>query len=54
MCAGLQVVQPKRLTLEELAAYNGATAGKPILLAIRGTVFDVTRGAQPASRQGSL
>lgn len=44
--AGVQVVEPKRLTLAELAAYNGEQPGKPILLAIRGTVFDVTKGAR--------
>jgi len=41
-----QVVEPKRLTLAELAEYNGEQPGKPIYLAIRGTVFDVTKGAR--------
>ncbi len=39
-----QVVEPKRLTLEQLRAYNGEDKSKPIYLAIRGVVFDVTRG----------
>ena len=42
-----QVVEPQRLTLEELATFNGAEAGKPIYLAIRGVVFNVTSGARP-------
>ena len=41
-----QVVDPQRLTLEELATYNGTEACKPIYLAIRGVVFDVTAGAR--------
>ena len=40
-----QVVAPKRLTLEELKAYNGEDKTKPIYLAIRGVIFDVSRGA---------
>lgn len=39
-----QVVSPKELSLEELAAYDGKTEGKPIYLAIKGTIFDVTKG----------
>ena len=42
-----QVVEPQRLTLEELATYNGTEACKPIYLAIRGVVFKVTSGARP-------
>ena len=44
-----QVVEPQRLTLEELATFNGTEAGKPIYLAIRGVVFNVTSGARPPS-----
>ena len=40
-----QVVEPLKLTVKELAAYSGADKGKPILLAIRGVIFDVSRGA---------
>ena len=32
------------MTLQELSQYDGSTAGKPMYLAIRGTVFDVTTG----------
>ena len=44
MHTSAQVVEPKRLTLQELKAYNGEDKSKPIYLAIRGVVFDVTRG----------
>ena len=44
MCLIWQVVEPLKLTLEELKAYNGEDKSKPILLAIRGIVFDVSRG----------
>lgn len=33
-----------KLTLEQLKAYNGEDRTKPILLAIRGVIFDVTKG----------
>lgn len=39
-----QVVPPKQMTLQELSQYDGSIAGKPMYLAIRGTVFDVTTG----------
>ncbi len=32
------------MTLQELSQYDGSSAGKPMYLAIRGTVFDVTTG----------
>lgn len=32
------------MTLQELSQYDGSIAGKPMYLAIRGTVFDVTTG----------
>jgi len=31
-------------TLDELATYDGSDPGKPLLVAIRGHVYDVTRG----------
>ena len=34
------------MTLQELSQYDGSIAGKPMYLAIRGTVFDVTTGKQ--------
>ena len=37
------------MTLGELATYNGADAGKPIYLAIRGVIFNVTSGARPST-----
>jgi predicted heme/steroid binding protein len=39
-----QVVPEQRLTLQQLAQFDGSDAAKPIMLAIRGTVFDVTKG----------
>jgi hypothetical protein len=44
LLAAVQVVEPKRLTLAQLKEYDGSDAKKPILLAIRGTVFDVSKG----------
>lgn len=41
-----QVVPLKSFTLEELATYSGQDEGRPLLLAIKGTVFDVTKGNQ--------
>ena len=41
-----QVVPPKRLTLKQLREYGGEDKRKPILLAIRGVIFDVSRGMQ--------
>jgi len=38
------VVPEKRLTLGQLAEHDGSDPQKPILLAIRGTIFDVTKG----------
>jgi membrane-associated progesterone receptor component len=40
----MQVVEPKLLSLEELAAYDGTDQAKPIYLAVRGVVFNVTQG----------
>lgn len=39
-----QIVPEQRLTLQQLAAYDGSDPAKPIMLAIKGTVFDVTKG----------
>ena len=41
----LQVVPEQRLSLQQLAGHNGSDPDKAILLAVRGTVFDVTKGA---------
>ncbi len=40
----IQVVEFKLLTLEELALYAGTDDAKPIYLAVRGVVFNVTQG----------
>lgn len=39
-----QVVPPLELTLEQLAGYDGHDTAKPMLLAIKGVVYDVTKG----------
>ena len=44
-----QVVSERELTLKELAQHDGSDPDKPLLLAIRGTVFDITPGALPHS-----
>ncbi len=36
--------EPRDYTREELAAYDGKDPTKPILFAIRGKIYDVTRG----------
>lgn len=35
----------KRLTPPELAAYNGSDKNKPLFMAVKGDIFDVSRGA---------
>ena len=42
----LQIVPMKTLTLSELSEHDGSNPDKPMYLAIRGTVFDVTLGEQ--------
>ena len=42
-----QVVAERELTLKQLAQHDGSDVEKPLLLAIRGTVFDITPGAHP-------
>ena len=39
------MVPEEKLTLKELAQHDGSDPEKPLLLAIRGTVFDITPGA---------
>lgn len=41
-----KVVPPKRLTLKQLREYGGEDKRKPILLAIKGVIFDVSRGSE--------
>lgn len=45
----LQIVPMKSLTLSELSEHDGSNPDKPMYLAIRGTVFDVTLGRQAHS-----
>ena len=40
---------PLELTLEELKKYDGSNKSLPIYLAIKGTVFDVTKGPKSHS-----
>ncbi|VVT51531.1 uncharacterized protein SAPINGB_P003127 [Magnusiomyces paraingens] len=35
----------KRLTPKEISVYDGSSKGKPLLMAVKGDVFDVSRGA---------
>lgn len=41
-----QVVPLKQMTLEELASHDGSDPSKPLYLAVKGTVFDVSKGSQ--------
>lgn len=41
-----QVVPLKEMTLEELAKHDGSDKEQPLYLAIKGTVFDVSKGSQ--------
>ncbi|PKS11776.1 hypothetical protein jhhlp_001069 [Lomentospora prolificans] len=44
---------PLELTIEELAAFDGTDASKPIYLAINGTIYDVTPGRRIYGPGGS-
>lgn len=51
----VQIVAPLKLTLEELAQYGGSDPAKSLLLAVCGTVLDVSAGkstgiVQPLAR----
>ena len=39
-------VSAKDMTLEELAQYDGSDPSKPILMALKGEIFDVTSGKE--------
>ena len=39
-----RIVPAMELTLEQLAGHAGQDPTKPLLLAIKGTVYDVTKG----------
>lgn len=39
------MVPERELTLKELAQHDGSDPDRPLMLAIRGTVFDITPGA---------
>jgi len=40
----LPEAEERDYSLQELAVYDGSDPGKPLLIAIRGQVYDVTRG----------
>jgi membrane-associated progesterone receptor component len=42
--APLPEAEERDYSLVELAAYDGSDPGKPLLIAVRGQVYDVTRG----------
>lgn len=42
----------KRYTASDLAAHDGSSPDKPILLSIQGTIYDVTRGKMFYGPQG--
>lgn len=48
-----RIVPPKMLTLEELSEYDGMSEEKPILLAVRGVIFDVSKGRDFYGPDGS-
>jgi membrane-associated progesterone receptor component len=41
-----QVVAMRELTLQQLAQHDGADPSLPMLLSIRGVVYDITSGKQ--------
>ena len=41
----LQVVPLKELSLEALSRHDGSDASLPLYLAIKGTVYDITKGS---------
>jgi predicted heme/steroid binding protein len=46
MLVRLQLVPMKEFTLEDLAKHNGRDPELPMLLSIRGVVYDITSGKQ--------
>ena len=40
----MQIVDPLHLSIDELRKYDGSDSALPIYLAIRGTIFDVSKG----------
>lgn len=38
------MVAEQRLSVQQLAEYDGSDPTRPILLSVRGTVYDVTKG----------
>jgi predicted heme/steroid binding protein len=45
-CCCCQVVAMRELTLQQLAQHDGTDPSLPMLLAIRGVVYDITSGKQ--------
>ena len=44
-----QIVPPLKLTLEQLAQYGGSDPAKPLLLAVCGTILDVSAGGRASA-----
>lgn len=44
---------PRQLTLDQLAEFNGNNPSKPIYLAVRGVIFDVTSGKDFYGKDGA-
>jgi predicted heme/steroid binding protein len=51
---GVQVVPLQQYTLEELAEHDGRDPSKPMLLAIRGVVYNITAGKDFYGPDGKL
>lgn len=50
----LQVVPLKELSLEALSRHDGSDASLPLYLAIKGTVYDITKGSMFYGPDGAL
>ncbi len=48
----VQVTPPKQLTLDQLAEFDGTNPSKPIYLAVRGVIFDVSTGSEFYGQDG--
>lgn len=50
----MQIVPMKEFTLDELAKHNGSDPTLPMLLSIRGVVYDISTGKQFYGPDGTL